>query len=417
MRLRRVVVTGMGVVSPNGIGADITWKNLLAGVSGVKKITVFDTEKIGVHIAGTVADFEPTNYIERKEAIRNDRATQFGLVASDEALKAAGADLGSARKHDPNRMGVYLSSGIGGILTMEEQHTTFLEKGPRRVSPFLIPRLIINLIPGSISIRHDLRGPSFGIVSACATGIHSIGEAFRAIRYGHADLMVTGGAEAAITPLTVAGFHNMKALSTRNELGPAASSPFDKDRDGFVIGEGAACLVLEDLESAMRRDAKIYCEVVGYGATSDAYHITAPREGGEGLVRSMRSALEEAGLSPESVGYINAHGTSTPLNDKFETTAIKTVFGEHAYKIPISSTKSMVGHLLGGAGAIGAFVCAKSIEEGKIHPTANFRTPDPECDLDYVPHQSRSQGLDVAVANSMGFGGQNATLVLKKFPR
>lgn len=415
MQPRRVVITGLGVIAPNGFGAEETWKQLLAGVSGIGPITSFNTEKHSVKIAGEVKDWDATRHMDGKEAHRLDRVAQFAVVASDEACKQAKVGLDSAKDYDLNRAGCLMSSGIGGILTLEDAAVSILEKGPRRVSPFMIPKLIINTISGNIAIKHDLRGPNYALVSACATGAHSIGEAFRQIRWNYADIVVAGGAEGAITPLTVAGFQNMKALSTRNELGGAACSPFDKDRDGFVIAEGAACLVLEELESAKRRGAPILAELLGYGATCDAYHITAPKEGGEGIVRAMRIALDEAGIAPDKVGYINAHGTSTPFNDKHETLALKTVFGEHAHKIPISSTKSMVGHLLGGAGAIGAFACVKTLQEGKIHPTTNFKTADPECDLDYVPNESRTASVDYAVTNSMGFGGQNASLVLAKF--
>jgi 3-oxoacyl-[acyl-carrier-protein] synthase II len=415
MQPRRVVVTGLGVVSPNGMGAEEAWKNLLAGVSGIAPIASFDTSAHTVKIAAEVKNWDATKFIEGREVNRLDRAAQLAIVAADEACRQARIGRESTRDYDPERTGCLLSSGIGGILTLEETALQYPEKGPRRVSPFMIPKLIINTIPGNIAIRHDFRGPNFALVSACATGAHSIGEAFRQIRWNYADIVVAGGAEGAITPLTVAGFQNMKALSTRNELGGAASSPFDKDRDGFVIAEGAACLVLEELSSAVRRNVPILAEVVGYGATCDAFHITAPKEGGEGIVKAMRIALTEAQIGSGEVGYINAHGTSTPFNDKHETIALKTVFGERAYSIPVSSTKSMVGHLLGAAGAIGAFVCVKTLQEGKIHPTTNLKVPDPECDLDYVPNESRTASVDYTVANSMGFGGQNASLVLKRF--
>ena len=415
MQPRRVVITGLGVVAPNGLGAEETWNNLLGGVSGIGPITSFDTTNHSVKIAGEIKQWDPAKFFDGKESHRLDRAAQFAIVASDEACKQARIGRGSEKNWDPDRSGCTLSSGIGGILTLEEASFQYLEKGPRRVSPFLIPKLIINTIPGNIAIKHDLRGPNFALVSACATGAHSIGEAFRQIRWNYADIVVAGGAEGAITPLTVAGFQNMKALSTRNELGAAACSPFDKDRDGFVIAEGAACLVLEELSSAQRRNVPILAEICGYGASCDAYHITAPKEGGEGIVRAMRIALTEAGVSPDQIGYINAHGTSTPFNDRHETIALKTVFQERARSIPISSTKSMVGHLLGGAGAIGAFACVKTLQEGKIHPTTNLKTPDPECDLDYVPNEARAASVHYALANSMGFGGQNASVVFKKF--
>jgi len=414
MQPRRVVVTGMGVVSPNGFGSAQTWENLLSGVSGIREITSFDTTEHTVKIAGEISNWDPSSHIDPKDSKRMDRCTEFAIVASDEACREARIGRDFRGSYDPDRIGVIYGSGIGGILSLEEQALNFRDKGPRRVSAFMIPRLIINLIPGSISIRHEFRGPNFALVTACATGAHSIGEAFRQIRWGYADIIVAGGAEGAITPLTVAGFQNLKALSTRNDLLGAASSPFDLHRDGFVIAEGAACLILEEYSSAIRRGVPILAELVGYAATADAYHITAPREGGEGLVKAVRVALAEAGVSPDVVGYINAHGTSTLYNDKHETIAIKTVFGDRAHKIPISSTKSMVGHLLGGAGALGAFVCVKTLQEGKIHPTINLRTPDPECDLDYVPNECRSATVHYAIANSMGFGGQNASLVFKK---
>ena len=330
-------------------------------------------------------------------------------------MKDAQLGLGYESAVDSTRAGVLFGSGIGGIHTFEAQQQTIATRGPRRVSPLMIPMMITNIIPGNISIRHGFKGPNFAIVSACATSSHAIGEAFYCIRNGRADVVVTGGTEGAITPLTVAGFANMKALSTRNELGAKASAPFDKERDGFIVGEGGACLVLEELEHAIKRGAKIYCEIVGYGATSDAHHITAPAEGGEGIVRAMRIALDMAGLNSRDLDYVNAHGTSTPHNDKHETLALKTVLGERAYQVPVSSTKSMVGHLLGGAGAIEAFASIKSIQEGVLHPTINLETRDPDCDLDYVTEGARKLETNCVLSNSMGFGGQNASLLFRKF--
>lgn len=415
MEKRRVVVTGMGVIAPNGVGLNSFWEATSNGVSGVKEITSFDPENHSVKWAGEIRDFDPTAYMDKREARRLDRVAQFAMVCADEAVEMAGLGLKHPGAADADRIGVMVGSGIGGILTLEENARVYQEKGPRRVSPFMIPMLISNLIPGNISIRHGFRGPNFCHVSACATGAHSIGEAFRCIQQGHADIVVTGGVEGAITPLTVAGFANMKALSTSNERGPAMSRPFDKERDGFVIAEGGACLVLETLESARRRGVEIHGEIVGYGATSDAHHITAPADGGEGIVRAMRLALGEAGLATGDVSYVNAHGTSTPFNDKHETMAMKTVFGELVAKLPISSTKSMTGHLLGGAGALEAVVSLKAIAEGLIPPTINYEVPDPDCDLDYVPNEARRAQVDVAMSNSMGFGGQNACLIVRRF--
>jgi len=412
---RRVVVTGLGAIGPNGVGVETVWKNLVAGVSGVGAIQSFDCSNHSVKVAGEVTDFDPTAFIDVRECKRLDRVSQFAHVVPDEALAAAHLARGFDGAVDGCRVGVIFGSGIGGIHTLEEQHDTLRDRGPRRVSPLMIPMLITNIIPGNISIRHGFKGPNFAIVSACATATHAIGEALFCILNDRADVVVTGGTEGAITPLTVAGFANMKALSTRNDLGSKASAPFDRLRDGFVIGEGGGCLVLEELEHARRRGATIYAEVVGYGATCDAHHITAPAEGGEGIVRAMRLALDMARLEPAAVEYVNAHGTSTPHNDKHETIALKTVFGERAYRIPVSSTKSMVGHLLGGAGAIEAVATVKTLHSGVVHPTLNLENPDPDCDLDYVTEGSREVGVACAVSNSMGFGGQNASLVFRKF--
>ena len=412
---RRVVVTGLGALGPVGIGGDAVWKSLTEGVSGIGPIEGFDPKDHSVKIAGEVKDFDPTKYIDARQCKRLDRVSQFAQIVTDEALTDAKLGVDFPDAVDPCRAGVLFGSGIGGIHTLEKQYDTFSSRGPRRVSPLMIPMMITNIIPGNISIRHGFKGPNFAIVSACATATHSIGEALYCILNDRADVVVTGGTEGAITGLTVAGFANMKALSTRNELGAKASAPFDKNRDGFVIGEGGACLVLEELEHAKRRGAKIYCEVVGYGATSDAHHITAPAEGGEGIVRAMRIALNMAQMDAKDVDYVNAHGTSTPHNDKHETLALKTVLGEGAYKVPVSSTKSMVGHLLGGAGAIEAFAAAKTLETSIIHPTLNLETPDPDCDLDYVTEGSREANVSCVLSNSMGFGGQNASLAFRKF--
>lgn len=410
---RRVVVTGLGVISPIGIGVTSVWNKLKEGVSGIGLIQSFDTSAHSVKIAAEILNFDPAQFIDPRECKRLDRVSQFAMVVSDEALKDAKLGLGFENAADPNRMAVVFGSGIGGIHTLEEQHSTLLEKGPRRVSPFMIPKLISNIIPGNISIRHNLKGPNFAIVSACATSTHAIGEAMWCILNDRADVVVTGGTEGAITPLTVAGFANMKALSTRNELGPKASSPFDKERDGFIIGEGGGCLVLEEYEHAIRRGAHIYAEIAGYGATCDANHITAPAEGGEGIVRAMNIALAMNNIDRSRVTYVNAHGTSTPANDKQETAALKTIFGDYSSKLAVSSTKSMVGHLLGGAGAIEAVATIKSMEEGTIHPTLNLVNPDPECDLDYVTEGARQLKIDYAISNSMGFGGQNASILFK----
>lgn len=412
---RRVVVTGLGVIGPNGIGTTAVWNNLKEGVSGIGAIASFDPSNHSVKIAAEVSDFEPTDFIDRRECKRLDRVSQFAHIVTDQALEEAKLGRNFEGAADPCRAGVIFGSGIGGIHTLETQHDTLRDRGPRRVSPLMIPMLITNIIPGNISIRHGFKGPNFAIVSACATATHSIGEAMLCILNDRADVVVTGGTEGAITPLTVAGFANMKALSTRNDLGQKASAPFDKLRDGFVIGEGGACLVLEELEHAKKRGATIYCEIVGYGATSDAHHITAPAEGGEGIVRAMRTALAMGQIAPTDVSYINAHGTSTPHNDKHETLAMKTVFGDHAYKTPVSSTKSMVGHLLGGAGAIESIASIMAIHDQVVHPTLNLENPDPDCDLDYVPGSARQVDVDCVVCNSMGFGGQNASLVYKKF--
>lgn len=409
---RRVVVTGMGLVTSVGIGVEESWQALLAGKSGIGRITLFDPTDYPSQIAGEVKGFEPEILIDKKEARRMDRFVQFGVVASDMAMRQAGFDKpleGAAA----DRFATILGSGIGGLATLEGEHKTLLSKGPRRLSPFFIPMMIVNLLPGQVSIRWGARGPSWSPVSACATGAHAIGEAFRTIQRGEADMALCGGAEAAITPLGIGGFNAMRAMSTQNDEPEKASRPFDKDRDGFVQGEGAGVFFIEELEHAKRRGAQILCELVGYGSNADAHHITAPSP--VGAPRAMALALQDARLAPQDVGYINAHGTSTPLNDANETSAIKEVFGDHAKKLAVSSTKSMIGHTLGAAGGIEAVISALAITRGVLPPTINYTTPDPDCDLDYVPNQAREVRVDTALSNSFGFGGTNVVLALRRF--
>lgn len=410
--LRRVVITGLGVISPVGMGKETFWKSLIKGTSGIGKIDTFDTSQFSSQIAGQVDDFNPLDFLEAKESRRMDRFCQFAVAATKMAFEDAGVSPDSL---DLNRTGVVIGSGIGGLATLEQQHQILLENGPRRVSPLLVPMMISNLAAGHVSIYFGLKGPNTCVVTACATGTHAIGDAYELIRCGRADVFVAGGTEAAITPLGLAGFCAMKALSTRNDEPAKASRPFDKMRDGFVIGEGAGIVVLEELERALARGAHIYAEVVGYGMTADAYHITAPDEEGDGAARAMQDALDGASLSPEIVDYINAHGTSTYYNDKIETLAIKKVFGEHAYKLAVSSSKSMTGHLLGAAGGVEMVACAMAAETGEIPPTINYEYPDPECDLNYVPNQSIKRKTEVVMSNSFGFGGQNAVLIIKKY--
>ncbi|GLI50084.1 3-oxoacyl-[acyl-carrier-protein] synthase 2 [Tepidanaerobacter syntrophicus] len=409
---KRIVVTGMGVVSPVGIGINKFWNSLIGGKSGIDKITAFNAEDLPSKIAGEVRDFNPEDYIDRKELKRLDRFTQFAVAATKMAFEDAQLDLS---KIDPTRVGVILGSGIGGANTWEEQHTILLEKGPRRVSPFFIPMMIINMASGQTAMAFNLKGPNFTVVTACASGTNAIGEAFRVLQRGDADIIVSGGTEASITMLSLAGFSSMKALSTRNDEPTKASRPFDRDRDGFVIGEGAGIVILETLESALSRNARIYGEIVGYGSTADAYHLTQPAPEGKGASRAMMASILDAGLKPEDVDYINAHGTSTPLNDKFETMAIKNTFGKHAYELAVSSTKSMTGHLLGAAGAIEFIAATLAVYNDEIPPTINYENPDPECDLNYVPNKSIKRQVNVALSNSMGFGGQNASVVVKKY--
>ncbi|RKZ27224.1 beta-ketoacyl-[acyl-carrier-protein] synthase II [bacterium] len=410
--MRRVVITGIGVISPVGNTREEFWKSLINGKSGIGTITKFDASGYAVRIAGEVKDFDPGDILSPKERRRTDLFTQYALTAAHEALSDAGIEV---EKIDRDRVGVIVASGIGGTVTWEAQHRKLLEQGPDRVSPLFIPMMIINTASGMIAIRYRFRGPNFAVVSACASSGHAIGEAMRKIQYGEADVMITGGTEASITPLSVAGFSVMKALSTRNDEPERASRPFDRERDGFVMAEGCAIIVLEELEHAKRRGAKIYAELAGYGASDDAYHITAPDESGEGPALSMIRAIEDAGRKPEDVDYINAHGTSTPLNDKIETLAIKKVFGERAKDIPVSSIKSMVGHLLGAASAVELAATALTIRDGIIPPTINYENPDPECDLDYVPNEARKKEVKFALSNSFGFGGHNVTLALAKY--
>lgn len=413
--LQRVVITGVGVVSPVGNDAASAWSSLLAGTSGIGPVTRFNASELPVRIAGEVKGFDPAERIGGKEINRMDLSQLYGLAASDEALAQARLGREHPEGWDPLRVGVYMGSGIGGILSYEHNYDVFLSRGPRRVSPFLVPMLCSNLIPGNIAIRHNFKGPNLSHVTACATASSALGEAYRAIKHGYADVLVAGGAESAITGLTISGFARMRALSTSNERGQAASRPFDRRRDGFVIAEGAAALVLESLESAQRRGVPVLAEICGYGATCDAFHQTAPAEGGEGIVRAMRMALDENGARPEQVGYVNAHGTSTPFNDKHETAAIRTVFADHADQLAVSSTKSMSGHMLGASGALEAVACVLGLGQGKVHPTINLDDPDPDCDLDYVPGEARALDHEYAVSNSMGFGGQNASLLFKRW--
>jgi len=411
---RRVVITGMGVITPLGRELETFWGNLLEGRSGIGPITNFDTTGYDCTIAGEVRDFDPKPVFNNpKDHKRTDRFTHFAMAATKSAMADAGFDL---EKTNRERFGVLVSSGIGGLKTLEDQHSALVNKGPDRVSAFTIPMLISNMASGLISMEFDLRGPNMCIVTACATSNNAIGEAWRIIKFGDADVFLAGGSEAAIIPVGLAGFSAMKALSTRNNEPQRASRPFDRDRDGFVIGEGGGVVVVEELEHAKARGAKIYCELAGYGLSGDAYHMTAPPPDGEGAARAMKMSLDHAGVSPNEVDYVNAHATSTGLGDVCETRAIKTVFGDYAKNgLTISSTKSMTGHLLGGAGAIELAVCALAIRDGKIPPTINLENPDPECDLDYTPNVTREKRVRVAVNNSFGFGGHNATLVLKEF--
>jgi 3-oxoacyl-[acyl-carrier-protein] synthase II len=411
MSERRVVITGMGVLTPLGCDLEVFWKNLLAGKSGIAPVTRFDTTNFDSKIGGEVKDFKPEEFMPIKETRRTDRFVQYAVGAATKALTDSGIEMS---KTDANRVGVLIGSGIGGMETIEEQSAILLKKGPSRVSPFMIPMLIVNMASGYVSMLLGAKGPNLAVVSACATATHALGEAARAIVHNDADVMIAGGSEAAITQFGYAGFCAMKAMSTRNHEPERASRPFDAQRDGFVMGDGAGVCILESLEHARKRHAKIYCEVVGYGITGDAYHMSAPAPDGEGAARSMAMALHHAKLSPEQVDYINAHGTSTPVGDKCETQAIKTTFGEHAKKLAVSSTKSMTGHLLGAAGAVETAVCALAIRDNIVPPTINYENPDPDCDLDYVPNKAREMKVDVCVNNSLGFGGHNATLIVRR---
>lgn len=410
---RRVVVTGLGVVTPIGHDVETFWRNLLNGVCGVDRITAFDPSGFDTQIAAEVKNFDPSPaFPSQKEMRRTDRFSQFGVHAAWQALNDCGIDLNKA---DRDRIGVIIASGIGGLYTTAEQHKVLLDRGPGRMSPFTIPMLILNMASGLFSMYHKLRGPNFSTCSACASGNHAIGEAWRAIKMGDADMIFAGGAEATIIPLGVGGFCAMKAMSTRNDDPKHASRPFDADRDGFVMGEGAGVLVLEELEHAKRRGARIYCELAGYGTSADANHVTAPDPDGAGAALCMQRALHRAGLNPTDVDYINAHGTATPLGDISETRAIKTVFGQHARKVAVSSTKGATGHMLGAAGAVELIVCVKAIATGVVPPTINYEKPDPECDLDYVPNVPREMRVDAALNNSFGFGGHNACIAVKRF--
>jgi len=409
---RRVVITGVGVVTPIGIGKETFWDSLKNGRSGAGRLTHFDATDYTCQIDAEVKDFDPEKYIDKKTIRRMDRFTQYAYAAADMAIRDAGLDQA---KLDLDRVGVIVGSGIGGLSTIEEEYTTLKERGARRVSPFLIPKLITNMAPGEIAIRWGYTGPNYAVSSACATSNHAIGDALRTLRYGDADVIVAGGTEAAITPLGFAGFCSARALSTRNDAPEKASRPFDKDRDGFVMGEGAGIVVLETLEHAQARGAKIYAELAGYGATDDAYHITSPDPAGTSAAKAMQRALADAEIKPEQIQYVNAHGTSTSLNDKTETKALKIVFGDHAKKLAISSTKSMTGHLLGAAGVVELVATVLCMQNKMVHPTINYETPDPECDLDYVPNKARSMEIQYALSNSLGFGGHNAVLVVKKY--
>lgn len=410
---RRVVLTGLGAVTPVGNDVPTMWSNLLAGKSGAGPITSFDAGAFKTKFACEVKDFDAAAIVGKKDARRMDRFTQLAVAAAHQALQDSTLVVNA---DNTSRIGVYIGSGIGGIGAMETEMRQLLAKGPDRVSPFLVPMMLPDTAAGQVAIQFGLRGPNMAIVTACASGNNALGEATECIRRGAADVMLAGGAESAITPLAVAGFNNMTAISTHNAAPEIASRPFDKERDGFVLGEGAGIMVLEELEHAQARGAKIYSEVIGYGATADAYHITAPEESGAGAVQAMRVALQQAGLQPAQIDYINAHGTSTLLNDKSETLAIKTAFGEAAYRIPISSTKSMTGHLLGAGGAIEAVICAKVITDGILPPTINYEHPDPACDLDYVPNTARPKTVNFIMSNSFGFGGHNAVLIFSRYP-
>ena len=409
MSKRRVVITGLGIISPVGIGISTVWQNIVAGKSGITRITHFDASAMASQVAGEVKDFDVTQFLSAKDARRMDKFIHFGLVAGMEAFKDSGLEV---TEQNAERIGVNIGSGIGGLPMIEDTHNDYLASGPRKISPFFIPGTIINMISGNLSVMYGLKGPNLAMVSACTTGTHCIGESARIIEYGDADVMVAGGSEATISALAVGGFASARALSTRNDDPATSSRPWDKDRDGFVIGEGAGVMVLEEYEHAKARGAKIYAELAGYGMSGDAYHITSPNT--DGPKRSMLNALRNAGLNPDQVQYVNAHGTSTPLGDKNETDAIKLAFGDHAYKLPVNSTKSMTGHLLGGAGGIESVFCALAVHHQISPPTINIFEQDPECDLDYCANTARDMKIDVAVNNNFGFGGTNGSLVFRK---
>ena len=409
---RRVVVTGIGLVSSVGIGTGANWDALLAGRSGIGRISRFDVSQFATQIAGEVKDFDPQQFVEKKDVKKMDIFIQYAIAASQFAMDDSGLVV---TPDNADRIGVFIASGIGGFSTIEREHRALLEGGPRKISPFFIPSAIINLASGQVSIRFGAKGPNSATCTACSASAHAIGDAFEIIKRGDADAMIAGGSEAAITPMGVGGFGAMRALSTRNDEPHRASRPFDRDRDGFIIGEGSGVVIIEELEMARARGARIYAELVGYGMSADAFHITAPSENGEGAVRVMRQCLKSAGVGPEAVNYINAHGTSTPYNDKLETLAIKKCFGAHATSLAISSTKSMTGHLLGAAGGLEAGITALAVHTQQVPPTINLDNPDPECDLDYVPHTARKLPIEYALSNSFGFGGTNAALLLKRY--
>jgi 3-oxoacyl-[acyl-carrier-protein] synthase II len=412
---RRVVVTGMGTITPVGNDVATTWQSLIEGKSGTAPITKFDASNFPVKFAAEVKGFNPLDYMERKEAKRADQYTQYAVAAARQAM--TNANLVERNGMDPDRIGVIIGSGIGGLKSFEEQHDVYRERGVGKISPFFIPMFIADIAAGIVSMMFNAKGPNYATVSACATSAHAIGDAYRTIQYGDADIMITGGAEATVTPMAIGGFANMKALSERNDSPETASRPFDATRDGFVMGEGAGILILEELEHALKRGATIYAEIVGYGATGDAYHLTAPAPDGEGAQRAMKRALKDAGLEPKDIQYINAHGTSTPANDFNETRAIKAVFGEHAKTVNVSSTKSATGHMLGAAGAVEAVVSAMVVGSGIIPPTINYQNPDPELDLNYTPNSSVKRDVNAVLSNSFGFGGHNTTLAIKRYKR
>jgi 3-oxoacyl-[acyl-carrier-protein] synthase II len=409
---RRVVVTGLGLVTPVGNTVEAAWGALMRGESGADYIKKFDTEKFPVKFAAEVKNFDPLDFIDKREARRMGAFSHFAIAASDEAVKNSGLQIDDS---NAEMVGTYISSGIGDFWAIEREHEKLLHQGPDRVSPFFIVSAIVNLAAGNVSIRHGAKGPNSATATACSAGAHAIGDSFKIIQRGDADAMICGGAESAITPMSSAGFASMRALSTRNDDPKHASRPFDAERDGFVMGEGAGILILEELEFAKARGARIYAELVGYGMSGDAFHVTMPDETGSGAIRVMQKAMKDAGIAPEQIGYINAHGTSTPYNDKFETLAIKKAFGEHAYKLAVSSTKSMTGHALGAAGGIEAVISVLAIHNNTLPPTTNYKTPDPDCDLDYIPNEPRQATVEYALSNSFGFGGTNACLIFKRF--